>query len=226
VWWRDRPVYRAVRLARSEHLTYLSVPALLDLADRVRAAERRALPGALIEAGCARGGSTLVLAAAKRQERPLLVFDAFGMIPPPSERDGPDVHERYAAIVAGAAVGVGGRAYYGYEPDLRGQVDAMLTAAGYPLGANRIRLIEGLYDDTLHVDEPVALAHIDCDWHDAVATCLTRIAPHLVPGGTFVIDDYDDWSGCTRAVDSFLADHVDRYRLERRTRVHLVAREA
>jgi asparagine synthase (glutamine-hydrolysing) len=55
----------------------------------------------------------------------------------------------------------------------------------------------------LHVSEPVALAHIDGDWYRSVMTCLRRIEPNLVPGGTLVIDDYRAWSGCKRAVDEY-----------------------
>jgi hypothetical protein len=28
----------------------------------------------------------------------------------------------------------------------------------------------------LHLDEPVALAHIDADWYESVRTCLQRLA--------------------------------------------------
>ena len=68
----------------------------------MRELERDGLPGLLIEAGTARGGSAIVMAAAKAAERPMKVYDVFGMIPPPSERrTAPDVHERYAKIAAG-----------------------------------------------------------------------------------------------------------------------------
>jgi hypothetical protein len=53
-------------------------------------------------------------------------------------------------------------------------------------------------------------------------TCLRRIAPQLVPGGRFVIDDYYSYSGCRQAVDRFLADSPRLYRRERRSRLHLV----
>jgi hypothetical protein len=76
-----------------------------------------------------------------------------------------------------------------------------------PVG-DRILLHEGLFEDMLHPRRPVALAHVDSDWHDPVATCLERIAPHLSPGGFIVLDDYDDYDdygGCRDATDAFLA---------------------
>ena len=32
-----------------------------------------------------------------------------------------------------------------------------------------------------------------------------------MPGGVLVIDDYDSWSGCRRAVDEYFADKKDRF---------------
>ena len=59
---------------------------------------------------------------------------------------------------------------------------------GLPVEENNIQLIKGLFQNTLHVEQKVALAHIDGDWYESVLTCLNRIAPHLTPGGVLVID--------------------------------------
>jgi O-methyltransferase len=74
-------------------------------------------------------------------------------------------------------------------------------------------LIRGLVQDTLHINEPVCLAHIDVDWYEPVLICLERIEPHLSVGGTLVIDDYLAWSGCQRAVDEYF-DRKDRSRYQ------------
>ena len=77
-----------IRSVRSESLTYLNKAALMDLFDQVRLAEQHRRAGILIEAGCALGGSAIVMASAKSRTRPFYVYDVFGMIPPPSENDG------------------------------------------------------------------------------------------------------------------------------------------
>jgi asparagine synthase (glutamine-hydrolysing) len=74
------------------------------------------------------------------------------------------------------------------------------------------------------VDEPVALAHIDAAWYQSVRTCLERIEPKLSQGGVLVIDDYDQWSGCRKAVEEYFADKRDRYQFVRRSRLHIVRR--
>ena len=161
------------------------------------------------------------MASAKSPDRPMKVFDVFGMIPPPGERDGADVHKRYATIAAGASKGIGGETYYGYRDDLLAEVTESFARHGLPLADNRVELIQGLFEDTIDLHEPVALAHLDGDWYASTMTCLTRIAPLLAVGGRFVIDDYDTWSGCRAAVEEFFAGR-DGFRFERRGRLHIV----
>jgi hypothetical protein len=204
-----------------EHLTYLEAAALFDLRDRVREADSEGLQGAFIEAGCALGGSAIVLAASKSASRALFVYDVFGMIPPPSERDGRDVIERYEEIKSGHSQGIQKDLYYGYDPGLLARVEDNFRRFGIDLVASHVKLIQGLFEETIRLSCPVALAHIDGDWYDSVAVCLRQIWPALVPGGVIVIDDYDDWSGCRRAVDDFLLMTSDAH-TERRSRLHLV----
>src|SRR3954453_2602808 len=118
--------------ARKEHLTYLKPDNLRELAARVLDVEKQGLAGLVIEAGTARGGSAIVMAAAKSPERPMKVYDVFGMIPPPSDQDGADVHERYEKITAGDARGPGGEQYYGYRDELYGEVAQSFGGVGEP----------------------------------------------------------------------------------------------
>lgn len=217
-----RDAARLIQQVRKNGDTFLDRGALVDLYDRVRAVELAQMPGIVIEAGTARGGSALVMATAKESRRPFYLYDTFGLIPPPSDGDGADAHARYDEIVEGKAQGIAGQSYYGYSTDLLGSVRKLFAGGGLPVEGNNIHLVQGLYEDTLQVNEPVALAHIDCDWYESVLVCLEQIAPRLVSGGVLVIDDYDHWSGCRKAIDAFFADKRDAYRFERRSRLHIV----
>ena len=156
---------------------------LEDLAACVLQIERDGIDGLVIEAGAARGGSAIVLAAAKSPARPMKVYDVFGTIPPPTERDGADVHRRYATITAGEAKGPGGETYYGYRDDLYHEVEDSFARHGVPVGEHNVELVRGLFEDTIQLDEPVAFAHLDGDWYESTMTCMTRIAPLLAAGG-------------------------------------------
>jgi hypothetical protein len=214
-------VTETVAAVRDERLTYLKPEMLEDLAACVLQVERDGVEGLVIEAGTARGGSAIVLAAAKAPERPMKVYDVFGTIPPPTERDGADVHARYATIAAGEAHGPGGETYYGYRDDLYHEVEDAFARHGVAVGEHNIELVRGLFEDTIQLDEPVSFAHLDGDWYESTMTCLTRIAPLLAAGGRIVLDDYYKWSGCRRAVDEYFAGR-DGYRLEHRTKLHVV----
>ena len=220
----DPAAYRTIRAVRAQHLTYLSRQALIDLHEAVHQLERLGRSGLIIEAGVALGGSTIVLAQAKTPACPLYAYDVFAMIPPPSADDGPDAHARYAEIAGGHAAGIQGNKYYGYEDALLGKVLQNFAQFGIDPEEAHVRFWPGLFENTIRVDQPVALAHIDCDWYDSVMLCLERITPYLIPGGILVIDDYEDWSGCKRAVDDYFAGRRAEFKFVQRTKLHIERR--
>ena len=217
----DARVYDVIDRVREEKLTYLSRDNLAALAVMTTEADRSGRPGLVVEAGTALGGSAIVMAAAKDPARKMFVYDVFGMIPEPGEHDGDDVRRRYEKIKAGESRGIGGGTYYGYRDDLYTEVTESFTRLGVPAAENSVELVKGLFADTIHLDEPVALAHLDGDWYESTMTCLERIAPLLVPGGRIVLDDYWAWSGCRDAVDDYTAGKP-HLQVERRAKVHIV----
>lgn len=213
-----------VRKVQEHKLSYLGEAALSDLFRVVQDIEKKKVPGILIETGCALGGSGIVIASAKHRSRVFFIYDVFGMIPPPSDKDGKDIHSRYQVIVEGKSEGINGDAYYGYEPNLLEKVSLTFEMFRLKPVTNNIHLIQGLYEDTLHITSPVAFAHIDCDWYDSVMTCLQRIEPWLSSGGIMIIDDYYAWSGCKRAVDEYFANRQDQYSFVHKSRLHIIKR--
>lgn len=198
-----RQVQKTIRRVRDRNLTYLSKAKLNTIVECGLSIEKREVPGIMIEAGCALGGSAITLASIKKKERELFVYDVFDTIPQPSEKDGDDVHGRYEIIRSGQSEGINGDTYYGYVDNLYDRVLTSFVDLGYPLEEHRISLVKGLLQDTLEVKEPVSLAHIDVDWYEPVMTCLRRIEPNLSVGGVIIIDDYSDWSGCRQATDEY-----------------------
>ncbi len=202
-------------------LTYLDVQALNDLHSECSRLEREAVEGQHVEAGCALGGSAIVIASAKAPVRPMAVYDVFGTIPAPSSHDGPDVHARYGAITRGEAKGLAGNRYYGYEDNLLEKVRDNFLSCDIDPDFACVAFIKGLFQETMHFHGPIALAHIDGDWYESVTTCLQRIVPNLQRGGTIVIDDYYHWSGCRQAVDDFFRHRKLGYKFIDRARLHI-----
>ncbi len=217
---RLSPIARRVT---RERLTYLSAEKLANLEWCAREVRRRNVPGDVIEAGVALGGSAIALADQLTPERAFDGYDVFGTIPPPSQRDGDDAHARYEVIASGESTGIDGEPYYGYVDDLYERVVASFQAHGLEPG-DRVRLHRGLFEDTLHPSAPLALVHIDSDWYDPVRLCLERTYPHLSPGAFVVLDDYHDYAGCRAATNEFLVAHSDLVPV--RDRGNLVLRRA
>ncbi|BDS07626.1 hypothetical protein NT6N_26660 [Oceaniferula spumae] len=203
-----------VQRIKDNRLTYLSDKKLCQIVNMVKTIEASSIPGVIIEAGCALGGSAILIAKTKSVRRSLRVYDVFGMIPPPTVNDTPDVHERYDIISEGKSSGLGGDKYYGYEENLYAKVVSNFESFAVMPDKDEVELIKGLVQDTLYINGSVALAHIDVDWYDPVMICLQRIYPKLSVGGAIILDDYHDWGGCRKATDEFLQQVVGTYDLD------------
>lgn len=204
-------IKRIINKIKTDNLTYLSEKKLKKLANLTLKTESKKIKGTVIEAGCALGGSAILITASKSDSRKLNIYDVFAQIPPPTSKDGKDVHERYEIISSGKSEGLGGKKYYGYEENLYQKVLENFENYGLNAFKNNVTFIKGLLYNTLIINEPVSLAHIDVDWYEPVFISLQRIEPWLSTGGSFVIDDYFDWSGCKDAVDDYFADKQKNY---------------
>ncbi|MEM7429031.1 MAG: TylF/MycF/NovP-related O-methyltransferase [Pseudomonadota bacterium] len=195
---------------RSDRITYLPDARLQSIIKCIDEVKAKCVPGNFAEFGLALGGSGILIANQLDANRRFLGFDVFGMIPPPSDADGPDVHERYEIIRSGQSRGIGGTGtYYGYRDDLLAEVSEAFTRHGVAPDGERVLLHQGLFEDTIHLlgEEPVAFAHIDCDWYDPSLLCLDEVAARMPEGGMMIVDDFQDWSGSRKASLEFLLNN-------------------
>jgi hypothetical protein len=190
----------------NKKITYLSKKKLLNLANECHKKETKCVPGIFIEAGCALGGSSILIASLKKTKRQFIIYDVFDMIPPPSSADTDDVHARFSVISKGESLGIKGDKYYGYMENIQQRVIDNFHEFQICLENHSVRLVKGMVQNTLDVNEPVALAHIDVDWYEPVMTCLQKIFPYLSIGGTIILDDYKSWGGCRKAADEYLEE--------------------
>jgi hypothetical protein len=197
---------QTIDFLRQNGLTYCGRQGKLEIVHQVvERVEAEQVPGIFLEAGVAMGGSASVIIKAKRPERRLKLYDVFRMLPPPSANDDPKSHEAYQYFLSGKVNGVVDRNYVDNAGDLLSFSKLTMQKVGIDVATANVEFIKGLYEDTLNVDEPVAFAHIDCDWHDSVKLCIDRIAGHMSPRGVMLFDDYNSFSGCRKAVDAWLA---------------------
>lgn len=190
---------------RAQNLTYCGRPKLENLSKALLQVENNKIPGMIIEAGVALGGSAIVMSLLKSRQREIHLFDIFGLIPSPGEHDDLDSHDRYKIIASGKSVGLGGQQYYGYQDDLIKVVENNLIANGVNIKKEKVYFHPGLFKDTMEIKSPVALAHIDCDWYESIKTCLDKIEPNLTAGGVLVFDDYSSYRGAKKIIDERIA---------------------
>jgi O-methyltransferase len=200
-----------LRKVRTLHLTYLGDEKLASLAECLSTVKQREVEGHFLEFGVALGGSGICIASELDGNRSYLGFDVFGMIPPPTDKDGSIPKERYEIIKSGRSEGIGGKQYYGYVEGLKDVAIRNFASCNLPVDDKRIRFVEGLYHDTIPTlpEMKIAFCHIDCDWYEPVLLCLTYVAPRLSDGGIIVLDDYNDWPGCKKATDEFWGSRTD-----------------
>lgn len=191
---------RTVQYVQQHKLTYLEHRTLKMHADYVAEIETKGVTGIILETGVAKAGSSLTFAAVKHPHRCLHLFDTFKGMPPPSRKDGKDVHERYKAIQSGRA----GKDYYGYMKNLlQFDYNSFVEADLDPV-VNSVFFHKGLFHYTVWPGAPVAYAHLDGDWYKSTYETLERIIPWLsANGGILTLDDVQHYSGAKRAFEDY-----------------------
>jgi len=173
---------------------------LWDVSQRVL---RQRVPGAFVECGVWKGGSSAVMGLAIRhagQTRDLHLFDSFEGLPEPTERDGLEAKQYSGGRASGALKSVN-QCQAGLE-----EVRAILLG-GLNFDPARTHFHVGWFQNTLPDIAPklgpLALLRLDGDWYESTRLCLEHLYPLLSSGGVVILDDYNGWAGCKQATDEF-----------------------
>ena len=197
-------------LRRTERFTMTTRERLWASMSAVKYAVLNGVPGAVVECGVWRGGSTMamveVLVTLGVRDREVFLFDTFSGMTPASDFDTDSlgvpakVHLESTPRVTGANVWC----IAGID-----DVRANLDSTGYP--ASLIRLVQGDVTETLEIEAnlpgSIAVLRLDTDWYESTKKELEILFPRLVVGGVCIVDDYGHWSGARKAVDEYLASH-------------------
>jgi hypothetical protein len=200
-----------IRFVREQAITLSMRPGKIEAVHRIaREVEEFDVPGIFVETGVALGGSAIVLAKTKKPGRELRLYDVYDLIPAPGENDDQKSHDDYSKLLAKEADRPAVANYLAHVTDMLEQVKTNFRQAGIDVERENVHFVPGLFDDTLVIDGPVALAHVDCDWYEPVALCIERLRDHISLGGVIIFDDYSTYGGAKLAVDSWLVED-DRF---------------
>ncbi len=188
-------------LAVKSH-TLLSYPKLSSLYEIASYLEREKIDGSFVECGVMNGGSAGIIASVAKhnRNRHIWLFDSWEGQPEPTEYD----------VSSGKQAKKG--VFLGSEEKVRQLIFRKLG-----LNNNRVHLVKGWFNDTIPSQEKkigkIALLHIDCDWYKSVKFCLEKLYNNVVKDGFIIIDDYECWEGCKKAVDEFIEERDLRVEL-------------
>jgi O-methyltransferase len=151
------------------------------------------VPGDVAETGAWRGGASIFmkgcLTAWGMQNRTVWVADSFEGLPPPSrpEDAGYDFSATRVPILA-----------VGLE-------EVQENFRRYDLLDDKVKFLKGWFRDTLHIApiRKLALLRLDGDLYESTMDSLKALYDKVAPGGFIIVDDFNDFVPCRRAVLEF-----------------------
>jgi O-methyltransferase len=193
-----RSIYQTV-----EAFTVTGPAAVFALCDAVRYIARTNIPGAFVECGVFKGGSSMAAALMAKHlgiGLDVHLFDTFEGMPPPTKRD---------------AFVLSPRPVLGFDPKTghpwtrcdEATVRANMAKTGYD--PRRLHFHRGMVEQTIPAQAPaqISVLRLDTDWYDSTKHELLHLWPRLSPGGILIIDDYGEFTGARDAVDEYFAGH-------------------
>jgi len=155
------------------------------------------IPGDIVETGVWRGGSMMLVAALLKlrnaTDRTIWLADSFEGMPKPTESDNTKSHKED----------------FSDRDYLSVSIDRVKSAfERFDLGGDNLRFLKGWFSDTLPSAPigKIALLRLDGDLYESTRDALLPLYDKVAIGGYIIVDDYNSWIGCKRAVDEFRED--------------------
>lgn len=203
-------------IKRVKPFTQTSVERIAALCEASKYVAQHAIPGAIVECGVWRGGSTmaaaLTLMRCADDQRELFLFDTYEGMSPPDDRDVALDGSRASDLLSQQSRDDPMSIWCYSSLD---EVRENLHSTGYP--ADRLHFVKGKVEATLPSEAPeqIALLRLDTDWYESTRHELEHLFPRVVSGGVLIVDDYGHWEGARRAVDEYIQDRRVKILLNR-----------
>lgn len=185
--------------------TMTSLERIYSLRRAVEYVTAARLPGAFVECGVWKGGSSLAMVLCLQRlhtdNRELFLYDTFDDGWPAGDEidvtaEGVPAHQLWLDALERGETADTLFAKYDNVRDL-------LWSTGYP--RERLHFIKGKVEDTIPgtIPEQIALLRLDTDWYSSTKHELEHLYPRLVSGGVLMIDDYASFAGARQATDEY-----------------------
>lgn len=207
-FWKGLPIFsRAVAMFRAQPYTMTSPRRCRALWDSCTQLLQANVPGAFVECGVWKGGSSAIMALAmksSRQQRQLHLFDSFEGLPEPGEHDG-EMAALYSEGRNGGKLTSINQCSVGLNEVRHLMLDKIKVPERF------VHFHVGWFQETVPVIAgrvgSIALLRLDGDWYDSTKICLESLYSLLSPGGIIILDDYFAWEGARKATDEYRASN-------------------
>ncbi len=180
----------------------VNYPRLVNILTTADAVVANNIVGNYVECGVWRGGCSALFAYKAREEnkgRITYLFDSFEGLPEPTVEDGQGAHTFADGKSTGDLSSINKNV--GTQDEVQ-KLFAKLNLTNY-------KIIKGWFQDTLPINkntlESIAVLRLDGDWYESTKVCLEHLYDKVSVEGYVLIDDYNFWPGCKKAVDEFFA---------------------
>lgn len=210
----DADAAKIIRQVRARTMT--SPERLFALIQAVRHVSTAGIAGDIVECGVWRGGSmmaaALTLLECKDALRQLYLFDTFGGMSSPTDKDvAVDGQTARELMSTGREDDPTTALCYASIDDVR----SGMLSTGYP--SDRMHFVQGMVEESIPDRAPktIAILRLDTDWYESTRHEMNHLFPRLVRGGVLIVDDYGHWTGCRQAIDEYLKANQIRLLLNR-----------
>jgi hypothetical protein len=169
------------------------VPGFYNVYQSLAYIRENAIPGDLVECGCALGGVAIFMRLCLTRwgmDRTIHLFDTF-VGPPIGSRD--TIHGGQELVWSAAM-----------ENHRAGTEENIVEATG---SLDGFHIVEGFVEQTLPMTRlpELALLRLDTDFYESTRVEFELLYPKLTRGGVLIVDDYGYFQGSRRATDEYLA---------------------
>lgn len=191
---RDREFYKIYHALSN----YTMVPRDLYVANLMLVNHITSISGSIVECGSWKGGMIAGIAQLLGNRRDYYLFDSFEGLPKAEPIDGPAAKLWQENTKSPK--------YYNNCTASEDEAKAAMSIAKI----TNPHLVKGWFQDTLPLAEfpdGIALLRMDADWYKSTYQIFDSLFPFVNLGGLILIDDYNIWDGCSKAVHDYLSEH-------------------
>jgi len=201
----DQTFLRIYQECKSKTMT--SKERMYALHESVKYIINNAIPGAFVECGVWRGGSSMMIARTLLEmgvsDREIYLFDTFEGMTEPTDSDTKVDDESFS--VSGFWNKNQKEEHNDWCYASLSEVQENMVSTNYP--KENLVFVKGDVAMTIPETIPssVSLLRLDTDWYESTLHELNHLFPILSNSGVLIIDDYGSWSGAKKAVDEYFS---------------------